>query len=29
MISDSEARTRRLQEDLATKLREEASYGHG
>jgi hypothetical protein len=29
MISDSEAHTRRLQEDLATKLREEASYGDG
>jgi hypothetical protein len=29
MITDSEARTRRLQDDLATKRREEASYGHG
>jgi hypothetical protein len=29
MIADSEARTRRLQEDLATKLREEASWGEG
>jgi hypothetical protein len=29
MIADSEVRTRRLQEDLATKLREEASWGNG